>query len=96
LPTFRRPLRALPDQGLAKVICVGVKHLKVIGPVVVRRIVLVMNHFCRQEVAAENLLRHQTMFSDIAVLASARVIWAIHKNVALLILIPTTLPARVF
>jgi hypothetical protein len=39
-------------------ICVGVKHLKVIGPIVVRHIVLVMDHLGREEITTEHLLCH--------------------------------------
>jgi hypothetical protein len=51
------------------VICVGVKHLKVFGPIVVRNVVLVMNNLCRQEPPAKHLLRNKAMLTDIAITA---------------------------
>jgi hypothetical protein len=78
------------------VIPVGVKHLKVLWPVVPRRVVPVMNHLRGQQVAAKGFLCHKAMLTYVAILASAGMLWHMNKDVTLLVWTTPALPARVF
>jgi hypothetical protein len=93
LPTFGRPLWAFPRQRLPQVICVGVKQLKVFGPIVARILIYVMNNLARQKPATKHSLGHQAMLPNIAIAVCVWVIWKMTQNVPGLVKNSPTLPA---
>jgi len=70
--------------------------LEVLGPIIGRIVVLVMNYFRRQQRPSKDTFANDPMLSHIAVAVAVWVIWHIQKNVSALVHCAATLPARMF
>lgn len=79
----------------ALVLPVRAEQLKVLGTVVLRIPVSMMDNLTGLKQAAKLLLHHQPMLPHVAMAVSVRVIRPQHQPVTTLMQEPSTLPARV-
>lgn len=87
--------RKLLADAFDALMCRVIKHLQVLGAVVVLAAVDVMNQFVRFKVAAEHLFGDESVLADVAGLVRVRVFGLLHKHIPVAVASHAAAPSSV-